>query len=265
MSAGPLSAEQVQAYHRDGYVVIPGLLAGEEIELLRVVAERDREVATGRGGADASGNETRIWITGKLGDDMLSAVARSHRVVDACEQVAGEELYHWHHKMTLKEPRVGGAWEWHQDYGYWYHNGCLWPRLVSCMIAVDRATPENGCLQVLRGSHLLGRIEHGKTGTQTGVADRGRLAEIVDRHETVHCELAPGDGLLFHCNTLHTSDANRSEHRRWAFLCCYNAASNDPIHESEHHPRYTPLEKAPDKEIMEAGRRQLERMEQASA
>ena len=34
----------------------------------------------------------------------------------------GDEVYHFHHKMMVKEPRVGGAWEWHQDYGYWYSN-----------------------------------------------------------------------------------------------------------------------------------------------
>ena len=39
-----------------------------------------------------------------------------------------DEVYHYHHKMVLKEPKVGGAWAWHQDYGYWYDNGCLFPQ-----------------------------------------------------------------------------------------------------------------------------------------
>ena len=38
------------------------------------------------------------------------------------------------------------------DYGYWYKNGCLYPLMVSAMIAIDRATKENGCLQVLKVS-----------------------------------------------------------------------------------------------------------------
>ena len=57
--------------------------------------------------------------------------------------------------MILKDARTGGAWAWHQDYGYWYQNGVLFPDLVSVMTAVDRSTRENGCLQVLRGSHRL--------------------------------------------------------------------------------------------------------------
>ncbi len=64
---------------------------------------------------------------------------------------------------------MGGAWEWHQDYGYWYNNGCLLPDMASCLMGIDRATKANGCLQVLKGSHHMGRIEHLKTGDQTGL------------------------------------------------------------------------------------------------
>ena len=92
--------------------------------------------------------------------------------------------------MILKEPLTGGAWEWHQDYGYWYNNGCLFPHLASCMIAVDRATKENGCLQVLKGSHHLGRIDHGKVGDQTG-ADLERVAAALERLERSTANWSP--------------------------------------------------------------------------
>src|SRR5690606_32646886 len=101
------------------------------------------------------------------GDDLFGRVARSVRIVEAMEALLGGEVYHYHSKLMLKEPRVGGAWEWHQDYGYWYNNGCLYPLMASCLIALDRATQANGCLQVLRGSHLIGRIEHGQFGEQS--------------------------------------------------------------------------------------------------
>jgi hypothetical protein len=75
---------------------------------------------------------------------------------------------------------AGGAWEWHQDYGYWYQNGVLFPLLTSVFIAVDPVTTSNGCLQVLGGSHLCGRVDHVLTGDQAG-ADRERVAEIARR------------------------------------------------------------------------------------
>ena len=47
------------------------------------------------------------------------------------EQILDGEVYHYHSKMIMKEPRIGGAWTWHQDYGYWYQNGVLFPDLTS--------------------------------------------------------------------------------------------------------------------------------------
>ena len=64
--------------------------------------------------------------------------------------------------------------------------------------------------------------------------------------------MEPGDALFFHSNLLHRSDRNNSENPRWSMICCYNAERNDPYKES-HHPRYTPLNKAPDAEILAAG------------
>lgn len=55
----------------------------------------------------------------------------------------------------LKEAHTG-AWEWHQDYGYWYDQGFLFPRMLSAFVSLDQATRENGCLSVLRGSHRIG-------------------------------------------------------------------------------------------------------------
>jgi ectoine hydroxylase len=164
-------------------------------------------------------------------------------------------VYHYHSKMIMKDAKVGGAWTWHQDYGYWYQNGVLFPMLTSAFIAVDRATKENGCLQVLKGSHHLGRIDHVLSGDQAG-ADRERVKEAEKVLELVHVEMEPGDVLFFHANLLHRSDQNRSDHPRWSMICCYNSATNNPYKE-HHHPCYTPLSKVPDSAIREAGMRRF--------
>jgi ectoine hydroxylase-related dioxygenase (phytanoyl-CoA dioxygenase family) len=123
----------------------------------------------------------------------------------------------------------------------------------SCLIAIDRAEKQNGCLQVLRGSHLLGRIDHGKTGDQTG-ADMERVDVALQRLELVYVELAPGDAVLFHANLLHRSDQNRSENPRWALICCYNTKRNDPYKESRH-PGYSPLDVCDDARVLQVARR----------
>ncbi|NIP84444.1 MAG: phytanoyl-CoA dioxygenase family protein, partial [Planctomycetales bacterium] len=120
--------------------------------------------------------------------------ARGRRIVDRVAQLLEDEPYHYHSKMIMKEAVTGGAWEWHQDYGYWYENGVLYPNLCSVYTAVDTATRENGCLQVLQGSHLLGRITHVKQGDQT-CADPQRVAAVAQRLDLVFCEMDPGDVL----------------------------------------------------------------------
>ena len=185
------------------------------------------------------------------GDDIWGMVSRSNRIVDSIEKLLDGEVYHYHSKLILKKPTEGGAWEWHQDYGYWYKNGCLYPHMASCWIALNHADRANGCLQVIRGSHQAGRIEHGVYSTQH-CADPERVEQLLDRLELVYCELDPGSAVFFHCNTLHRSDANSSERNRWNLICCYKAARNDPFFPS-HHPQYTPLEKVPDTAIKQIG------------
>jgi len=126
--------------------------------------------------------------------------------------------------------------------------------MASAMIALDRCTRENGCLQVLKGSSQLGRIDHGLLdGEQVG-ADLNRVEQASSQLPLVYVEMEPGDVLLFHCNTLHRSDQNRSADRRWTMICCYNAARNNPYRE-HHHPCYTPLEKVSDSALKDAGLR----------
>jgi ectoine hydroxylase-related dioxygenase (phytanoyl-CoA dioxygenase family) len=250
-----LTDEQLRRFRDDGYFIAEHLFDREEMDLLRNITRANQQlVRQAASRRDGQGGAIKLSVHNELDDDIAAAFVRCRRIVDTMERLLDGEVYHYHHKMIMKEPFEGGAWEWHQDYGYWYHNGCLYPHLASCMIAVDRATRENGCLQVLKGSHAMGRIDHGKVGDQTG-ADMERVNAALERLELVHCELEPGSAIFFHCNLLHCSAPNRSADPRWAFICCYNAARNDPYKESRH-PRYSPLEKWPDSRIKEVGRRE---------
>jgi ectoine hydroxylase-related dioxygenase (phytanoyl-CoA dioxygenase family) len=245
-----VTSQQQRQFNEDGYLIVPNLLDERETTLLMTVAKSDRASLDGAyAKKDASGGESRFVVHNDLDHSPYAAIVRSQRILMAMQSLLDDEVYHYHHKMMLKEPLIGGAWEWHQDYGYWYDNGCLYPNMASCLIAVDRATKENGCLQVVRGSHKLGRLEHGKTGGQTG-ANLDRVAEVLQRLELVYCELSPGDAIFFHGNTLHRSDQNKSQHSRWSLICCYNTKHNDPYIESKH-PNYEPLEIWNDQDVAE--------------
>ena len=165
--------------------------------LLRRTAIADRQMnQKSFGRADGEGGTVRLTLWNHPGNGIYGMYARCNRVVNAMEQLLGGEVYHYHSKMILKDPEVGGAWAWHQDYGYWYDNYVLYPLMSSVSIAVDPATRENGCMQVLKGSHHMGRITHVETGQQAG-ADLERVIEAEKRLELVHCQAEPGDALFF--------------------------------------------------------------------
>ena len=243
-----VSDEQQLQFERDGFVIARQLFSPQEIERLSTYARADQAVtarATSR--SDSQGGTTTLSLSNDLEDTLYAAVVRQQRVAGNMAKLLGDEVYHYHHKMMLKEPLVGGAWEWHQDYGYWYDYGCLYPTMASCFIAVDRATRENGCLQIIPASHRLGRMNHGKVGGQTG-ADPERVAAVLERLPVEYVEMEPGDGLFFHGNLLHRSDQNTSPNPRWSLICCYNTKGNDP-YKSSRHPNYSPLDLLDDGEF----------------
>ena len=248
-----LNEAQIRAYEEDGLVIARGLFDAGEVELLRGAMERDPSVRDHMlDRLDGEGRSTRISLWNRAGDSVYGLAARCDRMVDTVTRLLGGEVYHYQSKLTAKEPHVGGAWEWHQDYGYWYHNGCLRPDLLSCMIALDRSDRGNGCLQIVRGSHKLGRIDHTPLTQGQNEVDPRRMEHILARYPVDYCELDPGDVLIFHSNAIHRSDANRSPNRRWTLLICYNRVDNDTVTKDDDR-YYVPLCRVDDDALRRAG------------
>jgi ectoine hydroxylase-related dioxygenase (phytanoyl-CoA dioxygenase family) len=228
-----LSYRDVERFERDGYLLVDELFTAAEVEkMLQAIAGGDRVARTTRAVGDGEGKKAKLAIWHELGEDIWSAVSTCPRIVNHVRILLKEEASFFHGKVMLKEAMSGGAWEWHQDYGYWYNQGFLFPHLISAFVALDPATQENGCLMVLKGSHKLGRLDHGRVGDQTG-ADPQRIGQIEDQFELVHCEMKPGSVLFFHSNLLHSSQANLSEKDRRSFIICYSAMDNPQVVEGK--------------------------------
>ncbi len=244
-----LSYDQVQAYERDGYVLAKDVFTPAEVEVLLAATEREGRMTENVWDIpDAAGRSSKLAFWTDVRADLFGAVTTHPRLVNNARMLLREDLYHWHSKLSVKQPKTGGAWEWHQDYGYWYGDACLYPRMISCMIALDPCTRANGCLNVIAGSHLLGRIDHGKVGGQNG-ADPARVEAIMARLPVHLCEAPPGSVLFFHCNTFHSSEANTSEIPRRAYICCYNALSNEPYSQEKAHGKAVPIQVGADDSI----------------
>ena len=252
MQSKKLTESQVKDFHRDGYIVIKEFCTKQETDKLYTTAVEDSILTKNALDlSDLSGKKTKLSLWFTPGNDVFGYLTRSERMVRAVSQLLDSDspVCHFHSKLMQKEPRVGGAWEWHQDYGYWYKNQFMFPdQLISVMTALTKANRENGCLQVIRRSHKLGRVNHGFSGEQVG-ADMVMVNNALQTMELVYCELAPGDALIFHSNLLHRSEANLSDHPRWSVISCYNSQSN-PAYNEQSVSWKTPVEIVPDEAIL---------------
>lgn len=248
-----LSPAQIDAYHKDGYLIVKGWYGQQEIDRLMSVALQDE--AMGKNALDLNdqdGRKTKLSLWFTPGNDPFGYLTRGQTLIGSVAQLLGNTspVCHFHSKLMQKEPKVGGAWEWHQDYGYWYKNQFMFPdQLISVMVALTPANIENGCLQVIRGSHKLGRVNHGFSGEQMG-ADMVMVSNALKTMELVYCELMPGDVLFFHSNTLHRSAANLSASARWSIISCYSLQSNLAYNETSTAWK-TPVSVVPDEAVME--------------
>jgi len=257
--AHQITAEEHSLYLEDGYLIKQAFFSEQEINLLYQLSMDDTIIGNSMDFNDQAGNRTRLTLWFTPGDDSFGLMSRSERMVNAVRSLLGPkgEVCHFHSKVMQKEPKVGGAWEWHQDYGYWYKNGFLYPEaMISVMIALTEATIENGCLQVLKGSHKMQRFEHNFAGDQQG-ADSDFVTEAAKICESVYVELKPGDVLFFHSNLLHCSAANTSDKSRWSIISAYNLSYNSPFRE-KNLSCVQPIITVADNKLLESGARKLE-------
>lgn len=247
-----LTGEQIKAFNKDGYLILKKFFSSEEIDRLYSTALEDQAMSKNALDLnDQSGKKTKLSLWFNPGNNVFGYMARSKRIIDSIAPLLDSDapVCHFHTKLMQKEPKVGGAWEWHQDYGYWYKNQFMFPdQLISVMVALTEANKENGCLQVIKGSHKLGRVNHGFAGEQVG-ADMTMVENALHTMPIVYVELQPGDVLIFHSNLLHRSEANLSDHPRWSVISCYCSQSNLAYNETSTSWK-EPVDVVPDEAIM---------------
>jgi hypothetical protein len=221
-----LTEEQARFWEENGYLVLPGVLAPGEVETLRVSVEA-LEAQAGRPGGKSDRFQFKVFESEgrrvqqvaephELGGEWL-ALARHPRLLDFVEDLLGPNIQLYYSMLMLKAPREGFAAPWHQDFAFFPHGRA---DLLACMVAIDDATPENGCLRVVPGSHRLGLQNHYKGGEFTGVL-QGDTAAFDAPEGHVALSVRAGGAILWHALTLHGSQPNRSELPRRAVVLEY--------------------------------------------
>ncbi|WP_255150232.1 phytanoyl-CoA dioxygenase family protein [Halorarius halobius] len=225
-----LTDAQFEQYQREGYVVVEDLLDGETVE---AVTERLREYVTGEreetefsrmlepdadvGSFDGEGDPVRKFegVAMAREDEVFGDLAFDRRIVDVIQQLQGPNLTLLRSAAMLKPPGVGSAKKFHQDAAYYP----IHPMdHVTVWVALDEATPENGCMQVVPGGHTDGLLGHEaqEYDTDITIAERDYTPE-----DTVSLPMEPGDVLFQHCLVPHYTAPNDTDDWRRAYILAY--------------------------------------------
>ena len=142
-------------------------------------------------------------------------------ILDVVEDLLGPEVVLYNTQAVPKNAFHGSPEPWHQDSAYFPIRPM---NLVSCWIAIDEATVQNGCMRFIPGSHKLGLAEH-STGRLMSGASGGTPAAVqeivVDASKAIAVPLRPGHGSLHHSLTHHGTPPNHTPFRRRAIISHY--------------------------------------------
>lgn len=157
----------------------------------------------------------------------------NHRMLVPASQLLGGDVRFWHDQLFCKPAKHGGVVAWHQDYSYWTRTAPM--AHLTCWIGLDPATPDNGCLQYIPGSH------HWDLLPITGLAgDMNAIEKVLTPQQweqfqnPVAIPLKRGYASFHHPLLVHGSFANQTETPRRAVVInlvrdgvC--SQSNDPL------------------------------------
>lgn len=226
-----LSAEQIAAYESDGYLLVRGLFEASQTEALKEffgeLAQRRAELPPAKFilEEDVPPDAPALSHIRKINelhqhDEMLPFYGAEGPVAPLAAQLAGSNELLYSSSAFTKSAGHGSETPWHQDQALW----SIWLRnAVSCWVALDKCTLENGCLQFVRGSHHDGFEPHVST---EATAHPHIPRERVPQERLQWMEMEPGDGVFFTSLMWHASDPNRSTARRIGMTAVYNSPSD---------------------------------------
>ncbi|MBO9610060.1 MAG: phytanoyl-CoA dioxygenase family protein [Paenibacillaceae bacterium] len=218
-----LTQEQIDSFYANGFLVMRGVVKGEELRLLSDAVDeviRQGVELQGQPGHDhlylpgARGNKV-YWRSEKMwtrGDIFLAATAHPE-ILENIGQLVGDSFVPFNDSLVVKVPHEGAAVTWHQDppYGDPKRLDSLPGPNFTTDIYLDHSGTDNGCVYAIPGHHLVGHVDYKSKSEE----------ELFEKYGAVPVLMEPGD-VLFHCvSTPHGSRANLSALKRRIFYIHY--------------------------------------------
>ena len=246
-----LDAEQIAFYKDQGYLLVEDVIPVEGLQPL--ISELNETVDQNARNAQANGALFELFadepferrlarivesvaepsdtsfadtlfegLHGKLKTEGMFAVMTHPGILDIVESLIGPEiLAHPQFNIRPKLPNQDtSVVPWHQDLGYLQPDASE-TFMVNFWIPLVEATVENGCMEVIAGSHKVPLIDH-VTGLGPGRNFKGIIDEALPDGEQVQCPVPLGSVLLIQHKTIHRSVPNYSDHVRWSLDLRYS-------------------------------------------
>lgn len=207
-----LTAEQVRHFKEFGYVApIRVMPVAQALELRERLEDFEH-------GNDKL-RKKALNVKSHLLFPWLNELVRRREIVDAIDDLYGENLLCWASSFFIKDARDPAFVSWHQDSTYW---GLSAPDVVTAWVALSESNKSNGAMQVVPRTHLLDQIPHRDTFSEHNLLTRGQeVAVDVDESQAVSIELEPGEMSLHHVRIVHGSPPNASDKRRIGYAIRY--------------------------------------------
>ncbi len=227
-----ISDEMVQAYRRDGVIVVPEVLDKNTLENVRSVLAELVAGAAGvtehtdiydlePGHAPENPRVRRIKAPHKV-HPIFDEIVRSADVIDILTKLIGPGLRLHGSKLNMKSAQYGSPVEWHQDWAFYPHTN---DDILAIGVLLDDCDLENGPMLVIPGSHTGKEVwnHHGEDGCFAGLIDPDLVQDEIRR--AFPCTGKAGSMSFHHVRALHGSATNTSNRPRNLLL--YEVAASD--------------------------------------
>ena len=225
-----LTPQQIEDFHREGWLFLPELFSPEEVALLKreseaIYREHRPEVWREKTGAPRTAFAAHTY------NEAFGTLGAHPRLIGPVEQLFGEQVYMHQYKINAKAAFTGEVWQWHQDYGTWKRDdGMPEPRAMNISVFLDEVMPINGPLLLVPRSHNAGDLEASHDVETTSyplwTLDEATVSRLVAEGGIVAPTGKPGGVLMFHGNLVHGSAGNITPYPRRIVYLTLNAVSN---------------------------------------
>ena len=206
-----LSGEQIAQFQNDGYTLFhQPVFSPEKFAQLKAIFEENLE-KYGEDDLD----------TMHFRDARLLPFLLCDEVLDLVEPLTGPDIGLWSSHFISKQPFKGKATPWHEDSSYWNGNISTMKDIVTVWLAMDAATPENGCMKVLPGTQQNGYSEYEKVDTKENIFGLQIKPAAINENAAVYFSLQPNQCSLHEARIIHGADANSSPLRRAGYTMRY--------------------------------------------